>query len=47
VAVSDTDKSKTRPDKSELVNQAMDRFGIPSWEAWDMTVAELAKKLES
>jgi hypothetical protein len=46
--VADTDKSssKARPDKSDLVNEVMARFGVPSWEAWDMSIAELTKKLE-
>ena len=30
----------SRPDKSELVNEAM-RFRLPSYEAWRMTVPEL------
>jgi hypothetical protein len=32
--------------KQELVELAITR-GIPSYEAWDMTVPELTKKLES
>ena len=32
--------------KDDLVALASDR-GIPSYEAWDMTVPELTKKLES
>lgn len=39
------DKNK-RPDKSDLVNEAMRRLRIPSWEAWDMTVDELTAKLK-
>lgn len=33
-------------DKSDLVNLAMQEKGIPSWEAWDMTVPALKKLLE-
>lgn len=39
-------QSKARPDKSELVKEVMQRFGTPSYEAWDMTVEELSKKLK-
>jgi hypothetical protein len=42
----DRNSSKNRPDKSELVNEAMRRFGIPSYEAWAMTVEDLTKKLK-
>lgn len=45
--MADTAKAKPAPDKSDLVNEVMARFGTPSWEAWDMTVAELTKKLEA
>jgi hypothetical protein len=38
--------AEPEPDKSELVNQVMARFGVPSWEAWAMTIPELIKKLE-
>lgn len=47
--MADTAKStqkKSETDKSELVTQVMQRFDIPSYEAWDMTEAELTKKLE-
>lgn len=47
--MADTAKStpkKSETDKSELVTQVMQRFGVPSYKAWDMTVAELTKKLE-
>lgn len=37
----------SRADKSELVDQVMTRFAIPSYEAWAMTVPALTKKLEA
>jgi hypothetical protein len=40
------DKSKSSPDKSELVNEVMARFRIPSYEAWAMTIPDLQKKLK-
>lgn len=40
-------KPAGKPDKSELVNELMERFGTPSYEAWAMSVAELTKKLEA
>lgn len=39
-------QSKSRPDKSELVNEVMQRFGVASYEAWNMTVEDLNKKLK-
>jgi hypothetical protein len=34
-------------DKSLLVDAAMKRFGLPSYEAWALTIPELIEKLES
>lgn len=36
-----------RTDKSLLVHAVMQRFGTPSYEAWDMTIPELIEKLEA
>lgn len=41
------DDKAEKKDKSDLVNEVMDKHGIPSWEAWDLTVPELRKKLEA
>ncbi|WP_158548799.1 hypothetical protein [Blastococcus sp. TF02A-26] len=38
--------STARADKSELVDQAMS-LGVPSYEAWAMTVPALTKMLEA
>lgn len=37
---------KKKPDKSDLVNEAWERLRIPSYEAWQMTVEDLTKKLK-
>lgn len=34
-------------DKSLLVDAAMKRFGVPSYEAWALTIPELIEKLEN
>jgi hypothetical protein len=34
-------------DKSDLVAEAMDRLGIPSYEAWAMTDDDLTARLEN
>lgn len=33
-------------DKSVLVDAVMTRFGMPSYDAWDMTIPDLIAKLE-
>lgn len=33
--------------KSNLVKEAMDRLGIPSYEAWEIPMSDLKKMLES
>lgn len=43
--MAEQDKKQTKPPtKDELVAQAIDR-GVPSYEAWAMTVDELKKKV--
>lgn len=42
----DGDKPIREMDKSDLVNEVMARFKTPSYEAWEMTVPELAAKLK-
>lgn len=39
-------KPRSEKDKSDLVNDAMARLGMPSYEAWDLTVDELRDKLK-
>jgi hypothetical protein len=34
-------------DKSLLVDAVMTRFGVPSYEAWAMTIPDLIEKLEN
>lgn len=41
------EKAEQKVDKSDLVNRAMQEKGIPSWEAWDMTIPNLKKLLEA
>lgn len=40
------EEKKKPPTKDELVAKAIDQ-GVPSYEAWAMTVDDLKKKLES
>lgn len=44
--MADDKAEQKKPTKDELVAQAIDR-GVPSYEAWAMTVPELTKKLEA
>lgn len=45
-AVADDKDHQGKTDKSELVLQVMDRFGTPSYEAWDMTIPDLRAMLK-